>query len=338
VYAASAISRGSLCLLRYDNRVKFYAAILALSAFPSLFAQTPAMPKAPAPAAAPAPAPPPEPNKVVLTIGDQKITEGQFDDMIIAIPAQYQQYARGAGKRAFAEQIVQVKVLSQEAEKRKLDQQPKIKEEVAFQRENLLAQAMFLNLQEGVKVDDAAVEKYYNEHKNDYEVLKARHILIRVKGAPMQAVPGKPELTDEQALAKAQEIRKRLVANEDFATVAKAESDDAGSGAQGGDLGEFRKGMMVPPFEEAAFAAKVNEITQPVKTPFGYHLIKVESHTTKTLAEARPDIEKKVRPEIARASVESLRKGATVQMDDGFFGPATAAPAAPPAAAPGPAK
>ena len=125
------------------------------------------MPKVPAPAAAPAAPPPAEPNKVVLTIGDQKITEGQFDDMINAIPAQYQQYARGAGKRAFAEQIVQVKVLSQEAEKRKIDQEPKIREEVRFQRENLLAQAMFLSLQDTVKVDDAAVEKYYSDHKNE---------------------------------------------------------------------------------------------------------------------------------------------------------------------------
>ena len=266
---------------------------------------------------------------MVLTIGNEKITEAQFDDMINAIPAQYQAYARGAGKRAFAEQIVQVKVLSQEAEKRKLDQEGKVRDELAFQRQNLLAQAMFLALQQSATVDDAAVQKYYNEHKVDYEVLKARHILIRAKGAPMQAIPGKPELTDEEALAKAQAIRKRLVGGEDFAAVAKSESDDAGSGAQGGDLGDFRKGMMVPPFEEAAFAAKVNEITEPVKTPFGYHLIKVESHVTKSLAEVRPEIEKKLRPEIARSSVENLRKGATVQMDDGFFGPAAPTPPAP---------
>jgi len=293
------------------------------------------MPRMPAPAAAPAATPPAEPDKVILTIGDQKITEAQFDNMINAIPAQYQQFARGAGKRQFAEQIVQVKMLSQEAEKRKIDQEPKIREEVAFQRENLLAQAMFLSLQESVKVDDAAVEKYYNEHKSEYEVLKARHILVRVKGAPMQAIPGKPEYPDDEALKKAQEIRARIVGGEDFATVAKAESDDAGSGAQGGDLGEFRKGMMVPPFEQAAFAAKVNEISQPVKTPFGYHIIKVESHVTKSLAEARPDIEKKVRPEIARSAITDLRKGATVQMDDAFFGPA-APPAPGPAAPPAP--
>jgi peptidyl-prolyl cis-trans isomerase C len=296
------------------------------------------MPKPPAPAAAPPPATAPDPNKVVLTIGDEKITEAEFEDMTSALPAQYQQYARGAGKRAFAEQIVQVKVLSQEAEKHKLDQDPKVKDEITFQRQNLLAQAMFLDLQKNVKIDDAAVEKYYDEHKGEYEVLKARHILIRVKGAPMQAPAGKPELTDEEALAKAKEIRQKLVGGADFATLAKAESDDTSSGAQGGELGEFRKGMMVPPFEQAAFAAKVNDISEPVKTPFGYHIIQVESHTTKTLAEAKPDIEKKLRPEMAREEVNSLRKTAMVDMDSSFFGPAQApgAPGVNPAAGPRP--
>jgi peptidyl-prolyl cis-trans isomerase C len=317
--------------------VKFNATRLALLAIPSLFAPalfSQAMPRVAAPAAAPAAPPPAEPNKVVLTIGDEKITEAQFDNMINALPAQYQTYARGPGKRAFAEQLVQVKVLAQEAEKRKLDQEPKLRDEIAFQRQNLLAQAMFLAMQESVKLDDAAVEKYYDDHKADYEVLKARHILIRAKGAPMQPLPGKPELTDEEALAKAQAIRKRLLAGEDFATLAKAESDDSGSATQGGDLGDFRKGMMVPPFETAAFAAKVNEITEPVKTPFGYHLIKVESHQTKPLAEVRPEIEKKLRPELARTEIANMRKGASVQMDDGFFGPAAPAPRILPAPAP----
>jgi peptidyl-prolyl cis-trans isomerase C len=293
--------------------VKFFTALLTLSLVPSLLAQSQ----------------PAEPDKVILTVGDQKYTEAQFEDVINALPQQFQQAARGAGKRNFAEQIAQIIVLSQEAEKRKLDQELKVKVALKFQRENYLAQVMFQSLQDSIKVDDVAVEKYYSEHKNDYEVVKARHILIRVKGAPMQVVAGKPELTDEEALAKAQAIRKRLLAGEDFATLAKAESDDVGSGAQGGDLGEFKKGMMVPPVEAAAYAAKVNEITEPVKSPFGYHLIQVQSHVTKSLAEARPDIETKLRPELARAAIAELRKGATVQMDDGFFGPA------PPPARPG---
>lgn len=281
--------------------------------------------------AAPAPTPPAaapaEPAKVILTIGERKITEAEFDSLAEALPEQYRAYARGPGKRAFAEQLVQVQVLSAQAAQKKLDQDPKVKSTLNYERDTILAAAMFAEIQNTLKVDDAAIEKYYNDHKNEYEVLKARHILIRVKGAPMQGAPGKPELTDEEALAKAQEIRKKLVAGGDFAAIAKAESDDTGSGAQGGELGEFRKGMMVPPFEEAAFAAKVNEFTEPVKTPFGYHVIQVESHVTKSLADVKPDIEKKLRPDMARAAVESLAKTSKVTMDDSFFG---AAPTAPP--------
>jgi peptidyl-prolyl cis-trans isomerase C len=318
--------------------VKFYVAILAFTPISALFAQAPATPGEPAPPAAAAPA---DPNRIVLVIGDQKMTAAQYDQLVAALPAQYQTAARGAGKRGFGERIVELKILAEEAEKRKLDQQPQVHEQLTFQRENLLAQAMFENLQSSVKVDQAAVEKYYNEHKGEFEVIKARHILIRVKGAPMAALPGKPELSDEEALAKALAILKRVQAGEDFATLARTESDDS-SASQGGDLGEFRKGMMVPPFEQAAFAAKVGTVTEPVKTPFGYHLIKVEVHSTKPLPEVRADIEKKLRPELASQEVTALRKSTTVTMDESFFGPAAPAvpglPGAvrPPAASPTP--
>jgi len=297
--------------------VKFCIAILALSSLSAVFAQT-----APSPAAPPASAAAPtDPNKVVLTIGTTKLTAAQYDAMIDAVPAQYQSFARGAGKRQFAENIVQLMLLSQEAENEKLADQPKVASSLAFARQNLLAQTMFENLQKDAKVDDPLVQLYYDAHKNEYESLRAKHILIRVKGAPMPGKEGKEELTEDQALAKAQDVRKRLLAGEDFAAAAKADSDDTGSAAQGGELGEFHRGMMVPPFEEAAFALKVGDVSEPVKTPFGYHIIVVEEHKTKTLAEVRPDIEKALRPEMARRAVQAMRDKANVQMDDSFFGP-----------------
>ncbi|HKD09885.1 MAG TPA: peptidylprolyl isomerase [Bryobacteraceae bacterium] len=296
-------------------------------------------PPAAVPPAASAADKPADPNKVILTIGDTKFTEAQYQALVDALPQQYQSYARGAGKRQFAENLAQLLILSNQAEKLGLDKQPKIQEQVRFQRQNLLAQAMFDDIQNGVKVDDALVDAYYNAHKNEYESVRAKHILIRVKGAPMPGAEGKPELTDEQALAKAQEIRKKLVDGGDFAAIAKTESDDTGSAKQGGDLGEFRHGMMVPPFEQAAFSLKVGEVSQPVKSPFGYHIIVVQDHKLKTLAEVRQDIEKSLRPEMARKQVQALREKTPVTIDDGYFGAAPApmpAHGAPPAAAPVP--
>ena len=80
---------------------------------------------------------------------------------------------------------------------------------------------------------------------------------------------------DAEALALANELRSRIRAGEDFGALASAYSDDTGSGANGGDLGWFGKGRMVAPFEEAAFSLPIGEVSEPIKTDFGYHLIEV---------------------------------------------------------------
>jgi len=274
-----------------------------------------------------------DPNKVVMTIGDDKITAAQYDQLVNALPPQYQKPARGPQKRQIAEQMAQLKVLSVEAQKRGIDQQPVVKQQIAFDRENVLAQALFNELQKNVKVDDAEIQAYYDAHKSEFETVKARHILIRFKGSAVPLRPGMKELSDEEALAKAQDIRKQLLAGGDFITLAKAESDDTGSGANGGDLGTFKHGQMVGAFETAAFALPVGQLSEPVKTQFGYHIIKVEEKQTKTVADAKEEIAAKLRPEIARKEIEELRKKASITFDDGYFGPAAPKPPTPPAPA-----
>ena len=294
-------------------------------------AQLPA--PATAPPAGPA-APPTDPNAVVITIGDHKITAAQFLDLVKALPAQYQDTARGAGKRDFARNIVELQVLADQAIKLGLDQQPDTKLQLEFQKDNMLAQAMFNSLQQTATISDAEVQAYYDAHKEDYETVTARHILIRIKGAPMPAPPGKPELSDDEAKAKAESVRKRIVGGEDFAKVAKEESDDS-SGEKGGDLGEFKRHSMVPPFETAAFALKPGDISEPVLTPFGYHIIQVQTHTTKTLAEVKPEILAQLKPDAARKAVADMTDKAKFNLNDDFFGPAppaaTPVPPAPPA-------
>jgi peptidyl-prolyl cis-trans isomerase D len=128
------------------------------------------------------------------------------------------------------------------------------------------------------------------------EERKASHILIAVK-------PDAPEADKKAAEAKAKAIAEQVRKNpKSFAEVAKKESQDPGSGANGGDLGFFPRGAMVKPFEEAAFGAKKDEILGPVKSDFGYHVIRVtdiKPAKVKSLAEATPEIEAALKKQIA---------------------------------------
>jgi peptidyl-prolyl cis-trans isomerase C len=268
-------------------------------------------------------------DKVVIMVGDEKITAGQLEQIIDALPEQSRARARGANKREFAEQVIRVKLMAQEARRRKLDQRSAVKLQIQLQLDNALANALYQELSTDPKIDEATERKYYDEHKGDFEQARARHILIRMKGSPVPVAAGKPDLTEEEALAKTKELRAKLVAGADFAALAKTESDDAGSGATGGDLGTFGRGRMVPEFDQIAFTLPVGQISEPVKTRFGYHLIKVEQRDAKTFDELKPEIEKRLRPDMAKKSMDDLRKSAQVTIDENYFAVPAAAPAAP---------
>lgn len=298
--------------------MKSFSFILISGLLVTAFGQTPPVP-VPQPAAPVAAA---DPNQVILTVGGEKLTVKDYEATISALPPQYQSAARGAQKRQFAERLVQLKILSKEAEKRGVDQQASVKQQLAFDRQNVLAGALYQDMVKTAKVDDDSARKYYTEHKGDYEEVKARHILVRFKGSQVPLRAGEKELTEEEALAKAQDIRKKILAGGDFAALAKSDSDDAGSGANGGDLGSFKHGSMVPAFEQAAFALPVNQVSEPVKTPFGYHLIQVQEKKSKSFEDAKAEIVEKLKPEIAKKDLDELRKQSAVTFDDAYFGPA----------------
>jgi len=266
------------------------------------------------------------PETVVLTIGDQKITAADMDHLLEAVPEQYRAQMRSpAGRRQFADRLVLIKVMAAEGHKLNLEETPAYKTGA----EQVLAQQYYQHLSTTAKVDEAAARKYYDEHKSDYLQVKARHILIRYKGSSVPLKKDAKELTDEEALAKAQEIRKKLADGADFATLAKAESDDAGSGANGGDLGTFGHGKMVPAFEEVAFKIPVGELSEPVKSQFGYHIIKVESRQEKTFVEVRPEIERKLDGELVKKTMDDLKAATPAVMNPDYFGPPQAAMAPP---------
>src|SRR5215831_4455091 len=268
------------------------------------------------PAATPAPTPDLPPTTVIMTVGDEKITKAQFEALLSALPDQVRAQAQGPNKRKFAEQYAEMKSLAYEARKRHIEQNPAVQERMALQKDSFLASELY----QSFKPAEADVKAYYEQHKSDFDQIKASHILIRFKGSSLPAKKDAKELTEEEALAKAKSIREKLLAGGDFAAIAKAESDDTGSGQNGGSLGVFTHGQMVAPFEQAAYALPKGQISEPVKTQFGYHIIRVEDRISKTYEESRPQIEAKLKADVAKKSVEEVKKAVPVTIDEAYFG------------------
>lgn len=160
-----------------------------------------------------------------------------------------------------------------------------------------------------VTVSEDALMSFFEEHKSDYdqpEMVKASHILVE---------------TEE----KAKEIKKKLAEGADFAELARSESTDPMSAAEGGDLGFFARGRMVPEFEKAAFAMSPGQTSAPVKSEYGYHIIRVtdrkDAHEA-TFDDVKDDIERTIKgnqAKSAQALASELRLEADVTITDSKY-------------------
>ncbi|HEY2475424.1 MAG TPA: peptidylprolyl isomerase [Candidatus Cybelea sp.] len=174
-------------------------------------------------------------------------------------------------------------------------------------------------LTKDVNIKPAAIQDYFNKNHATFdkpETVTARHILV-------------------PNLAEAQKVEQLLKSGQSFASVAKQYSTDPGSKDKGGELGTFRRGQMVPAFDKVAFSIPVNTISQPVKSPFGYHIIEVESRTpgTKaTLASATPQITDILRQQqeapLIQPFLQGLQQKATISSTNPNFAGLFPAPAA----------
>ena len=166
-------------------------------------------------------------------------------------------------------------------------------------------------------VTNDEIKKYYDENKDDFYIdqVEASHILIKTIDDEDK------KLSDEkkaEAKKKAEEVLAKAKAGEDFSELAKEYSQDTVSAKNGGDLGFFKKGEMVKPFEEAAFSMKVGEISDLVESDFGYHIIKVtdKEDRQKTFDEVKETIRKTLQDEKCDAQVEKLKEEAKVEKNE----------------------
>lgn len=246
--------------------------------------------------------------KIILSVGNQKVTAGEFSDFFSELSPDQQQYilSHPEAKRQMADDFINVKLLANEAKAQKLDQSGRVR--LAY--EETLAKELLRQMGD----DKAANKKYFEDNKSYFDQLKVRHILVAVQGSGVEGA----KLTDAQAKAKAEELRKRIVdKHEDFASLARQESDDASSAATGGVL-TVTRGRTVPTFEAASFALQKDEVSQPVKSPYGYHIIQLLDRTVPSY----DDVARSVPQRRLEMLIEELKKKEKPEIDDAYFGAA----------------
>jgi peptidyl-prolyl cis-trans isomerase C len=203
--------------------------------------------------------------------------------------------------------LTDVVVVSQAAEKQKVDQRDDVKARLAFDRNRVLMEAMLQDAGKAADTDEA-MHKVYDEAVKQVpaeQEVHARHILVA---------------TEDEAKAIEDELKKGA----DFAELAKQKSKDPGA-ADGGDLGYFTKDQMVPEFADAAFKLDKGQISDPIHTQFGWHVIKVEDKRTKptpTFDQVKAQLTNYVEHRAQAEMVDNLRKNATIERLDKPAAPA----------------
>lgn len=200
-------------------------------------------------------------SKILAKVGNVSITESDVDATIKALGPRGASYNTPDGRKAVLEQIVAKNLFLNEARANSYEKDARFIEDLAKVKDEMLANFAIEKTISEITVSDDEVKKYYDEHQSEFsfpETVTASHILVaeedKIKEIAADITAGK--MSFEEAAKK-------------FSTCP--------SGQQGGSLGEFGRGQMVREFEDAAFSMNIGEVSAPVKTQFGYHLIKLQA-------------------------------------------------------------
>jgi peptidyl-prolyl cis-trans isomerase C len=235
--------------------------------------------------------------------------------------------AQGAQADQIRKAFGELKVFVERARKEGIDKSEGTRLRVLIERSSILAQAYRNNLRDlsSKQISDADVEQYYNQHPEEFEEVRARHILVSTQPDDESTDPAgkdsKPKaISKDEAGRKAQMLLDRVRKGEDFAKLAEEHSDDKGSKEKGGDLGYFGRGTMVEEFQNAAFALKPGQVSDLVESPFGFHIIKLEDHRQKSLADpaSKQQITEKVKQEKLKKQIEDIVARSGVEVAEDF--------------------
>jgi peptidyl-prolyl cis-trans isomerase C len=263
-----------------------------------------------APAATPAPV---TPDTIVATVAGESITEADLAFAAEDLQQELAQMPPAERKPFLLTVLIDMKVMAKAARDAQMDQTDIFKRRLAYLEERALRRAFFAE-QIASKVTDAAIQAAYDEMVGEFqpqEEVHARHILVASK-------------------QDAEAIRAELEGGAAFDVLAKEKSTDPSAVQNGGDLGFFQRGQMVKPFEDAAFGLEPGQVSDPIESQFGWHVIKVEGKRQSappTLDQLRPQLQQQVMFQAFEDSVGTLKQGLEIDIPDEALAAAVAAQA-----------
>lgn len=203
-------------------------------------------------------------SRVIATVGTEKITQAEFDATLLALRQRGRDFSDERGRETILDELISQKLFLLDARKNLYEFSPEFKAELQRVKEEMLVSYAMNKAFSDITVTDAEAKAFYDEHKDHLgggETVNASHILVadedEIKRIKAEIESG--AITFEEAAKK-------------YSTCPSKE--------EGGNLGDFGRGQMVPEFEVAAFGMEPGQISEPVKTQFGYHLIKLNSKGT----------------------------------------------------------
>ncbi len=248
--------------------------------------------------------------KSIATIDGEKITVQEFNAELDKIPMNMKMLvATQSGKRDFLNRLITKKLLLKEAKKENIEKEKTFQDRLADIKEQLIIESLLKKkVSADAKVSDADLEKYYEAHKEEFKrdkEIQTRQIVVKTE----------PE---------AKELQARIAKGEDFADLARKYSIDPSAKTTGGDIGYHPKGTLIPEYEAAAFnLTKIGQVSQPVKTQLGYHIIKLEGMRTGAYVPF-PEVKEFIRQKLTQEKqaealqkyIEELKKSSKILIND----------------------
>lgn len=230
------------------------------------------------------------PETILASFGEQTITLGEFNQIWEEVP---EDYKLQLDRSLVLDQMISEKLLIQEAENMGLEEDNDVLEQIKKMTEQILVQVLIeREILDKIKVNDEEVLEYYEQNKDSFtekEQVHLYNILLE---------------TEEEA----QDVMEQLKAGGDFSEIA-IEKSAGPSAPQGGDLGYLTKGTIIPEIEEVVFALELEELSEVIKTDFGFHILKItekKPESVKTLEEVKEDIIQTLLPDKQKEAFENL--------------------------------